>query len=157
MTQSIDDAIAALVTACQGIFSAPYNGLTVYVCESEPDQYQPPLIVAVAMDVRQIPVQRPTMGTRRSRRVEAEIDVVISAYAAGGSAATARTACNGLTNMLESYFRTSPNETLGGACREAWVSAVAGPVGAKVTHPKSGAVTGRVASSVVTVTASIDY
>lgn len=160
MTQSIKATRANLFAACRDtIFTAQVdgNGKPVLVCYGRPGSYQANYIVAV-MNTRQ-PITRPTMGTSRSREKEAQIDVVVSVYVPGTEVAqqTASEACDDLVELLDAYFRTSPNETLGGACREAWVSNIDGPVPDVATNPETKAVTGRIAESIVTVTARVRY
>lgn len=159
MTQSIKGTRAALLTALQTIFTGQVDGRgkPVQVTLGKPGVYQADYIVAV-MNTRR-PIQRPTMGTSRSRHSDAEIDVLISCYVPGAEnvQSTALDACDDLTALIEAYFRTSPQETFGGACMEAWVSGVDGSNPEVVTDPKSKSVTGRLAYSTVTVTARIRY
>lgn len=158
MAQSIKATVSGLYAACVTVYTGQTgaDGSPVLVTYGPPSTYQPEVIVAVGMATRQ-PVTRPTAGTNRSREKAAEVDVVISVFVPGGDVA-ARTAvekCDDLAELLEAHFRTSPNETLGGGCREAFVSRVEGPIPDVVVSPDSGAVTGRVAESTVTVTAFI--
>lgn len=161
MTQTVKGTRAALYTACKNtIYAASVDGrgAPVLVTYGRPGSYQADYIVAVGMGTRQ-PITRPTLGTNRSRQKDVEIDVIVSVYVPGTEVAqqTASEACDDLTELLDTYLRTSPNETLGGACFDSWVSNIDGPVPDVVTNPETKAVTGRIAESVVTVTARIRY
>jgi hypothetical protein len=161
MSQSIRGARDALYTVCKDtIFAGQIDSAEapVLVTYGPPGSYQPNNIVGVGMATRR-PITRPTMGTGRSRNTDAEIDVYISTFVPGTEVAqqTATDACEDLIALLENHFRTSPNETLGGTCREAWVSNVDGPDPELVTNPETKAVMGRTANAVVTVTVSIRY
>lgn len=160
MTQSIKATRAALFAACQAIYTGVLDSSAapVLVTYGKPGAYQSNNIVAVGMANRR-PIARPTMGTGRSREATAEIEVWISVFVPGTEVAqqTASEACDDLVDLLEAYFRASPQEALSGACREAWVSNVDGPNPDVVTNPETKAVMGRVADAVVTVTASIRY
>lgn len=65
------------------------------------------------------------MGTRRPRREDAELDVVLSVFQAGGPEAqqVATELAFALLGDFADYFRTAGNEALGGACDNAFVSA----------------------------------
>jgi hypothetical protein len=134
----------------------------VLVTPGAPGQFQPAAIVAVGWEVR-TPITRPTMGTTRSRDQVAEIDVLMSVWVPGDETAqpVANASVYALLRLLETYLRTSPNEALGGNCRDSYVSnAVLQP---DITYeatddPDQEPVpTGRVASLTVTVTANIRY
>lgn len=160
MSQSVKGVRGALFALCQTLYAseAGSDGKPTLVCYGKPGKYQPGQIVAV-MGARR-PITQPTMGgSQRSRRTEAEFFVVFSVYVPGReeqAQVVASDACDDLIDLLESYFRTSPGETLGGACREALVTNVDGPE-PDVIGSKSGAVAGCSATAVVTVTARIDY
>lgn len=161
MTQSIKGVRAALFAACQTLYGSSRDsvGGEVLVSYGFPGSYQPQTIVAVGLTSRQ-PVTRPTLGTNRSRDKVAQVDVTISVYRAGAAENVQQAAtedCDDLVLLLEAYFRTSPNEALGGACRDAWVSEIDGPNLDPATQLDSGAVTGYTAEAVVTVTANIRY
>lgn len=157
MAQSVKAARQALFTACQEVYTtrADSTGAKVLVCYGLPGSYQPQNIVAV-LDTRQ-PVTRPTMGTSRSRNKDVEIDVTVSVFRAGDETQQQLAAedVDDLVDLLESYFRTSPNERLGGACYDAFVSNIAGPTLFASAQPDSGAVVGYTAEAVVTVTLSV--
>lgn len=160
MSQSIKGVRAGLFAVCQSIYDGQTDtsGAPVLVSYGPPGSYQPQEIVAVGVDCRQ-PVTRPTLGAGRSREKEAEIDVVISVFVPGTEAEqqTASERCDDLADLLDSYFRTIGQETLGDSCREAWLSNISGPVPDLAVDPHSGAVTGRLAESTVTITARIRY
>jgi hypothetical protein len=158
MSQSIAAARDALFTALVALYAAENDtsGSPTLVSYGKPGNYQTQQIIAV-MDTRR-PVVRPTMGTNRSRRSPAEIDVIYSIFVPGAEVAqqTASDACDHLVGLLETYFRTAPNERLGGACRDAYVMNVDGPQ-PEIVATKSGGVAGRTATSVVTVSLVLDY
>ena len=103
------------------------------------------------------------MGPARSREITAEVDLIISVFVGGGEEAQpiATAAALGLQSQLETYFRTSPNETLSGACREAWVSnahlALNVAYGANEDPEVRPVAIGRTADITVTITAAIRY
>ncbi len=160
MTQSVKASRAGLFTVCKTLFAATVDGYgaPVLVTYGPPGVNQPNYVVAVGMATRQ-PITRPTMGTGRSRDTHADIDIVISAYIPGDETVqqAACEAADDLSAAIETYFRTQGNETLGGGCRDAWVSNIDGPIPAVAVHPESNAITGRVGQSTVTVTAAIRY
>lgn len=164
MTQSIAGAVVNLHAACVALYAGTTgtDNQPVLVTLGQPGQYQAYAIVAVGMDLR-LPVTRPTMGTGRSREQEAEIDVLASVYVPGGeeAQATAIAAALDLQEQLETWLRTSPNESLSGACRDSWVSnARIEPAIAwqQFDDPQTPPVAiGRVATNTITVTARIRY
>lgn len=161
MAQSVKGTIDALYsTAKSTIFNGQtgVDGSPVLVSLGPPSTYQPQVIVAVATDVRQ-PKDRPTMGPGRSRETRAEIDVVVSVYVPGGDEVqqTAIDKCIDMCDLLEAYTRTAGNETLGGVCRDHFVSNITGPTPAVFVDPSNGSPMGRVAEATVTVTAFIRY
>jgi len=163
MAQSIGATVDNLFTTCRDTIFAASKGadnMPVFVCLGEPGQYAPATIIAIATDVR-MPITRPTAGTGRSREIQADIDIVISALVPGGPEAqqTAIDAALQLQGLLETYFRTSPNETLGGACREAFVSTaqLQSYIGYQQASQGEPYPIGRVAANTVTVTAHIRY
>ena len=162
MTQSIKSARTALFTACRDtIFAGQVDGTgaPVLVTFGRPGKYQANYIVAVGMSTKR-PIATPTMGTNRSREATAAIEVWFSTYVQGKpdvAQPAAMDACDDLIDLLEAHFRTSPNETLGGACRLALVTNADGPETEPLTNPETKAVTGYMAAAIVTVTASIRY
>lgn len=165
MVQSIQGTLTALHAVCRDTIFANQtgaDGAKVLVSMGDPGQYQAATIVAVGVDIR-LPITRPTAGTGRSREQAAEIDVVISVYVPGGeeAQATANNAALTLQGLLETHFRTKPNEELGGACREAFPSnahLVPSVAFQTFDDPQvAPVVTGRIAENTVTVTAHIRY
>lgn len=158
MAQSIKASVAALYAACQTLYAAQTgpDGSPVLVTYGPPGSYQPEAIVAVAMAVRE-PITQPTASTNRSREKAAEIDVIISVEVHGGDAVAqiAAEKAYDLSELLESYFRTGPNETLGGACRNSFVSRIDFPNLSVTYDPDSGNAVGRNADLTVTVVAQI--
>jgi hypothetical protein len=158
MTQSIKATIAGLYAACQTIYASSVDafGAPVAVAYGPPGVYQPGVIVAVGLTIRQ-PVTRPTMGSNRSREKTAEIDTVISVYIPGDETQqqAASELASDLSELLEAHFRAAGMETLGGGCRDAWVSSITGPDPSVAVDAKSGDAAGRLATSTVTVTAAI--
>lgn len=167
--QSVDKVIDGLTEACRTIYGATldaslgeYAGAwsdgvqdwQLVVVEGAPGNYMPDIIVAVASDVRQS-VERPVMGRNRVREIEVQVDVVISVAIAGNNTAaiTARQVANAAAEPLQIFFR-SGDETLGGACREAFISSLQGPKPSFASGPDGG-VWGRVAEVTATVTAYV--
>jgi hypothetical protein len=118
MAQSVSGSWDALFTALQGLFPDTAGWV---VSPGDPGNYQPDKIVAM-MGVH-VPVAQPTAGTNRSRDKRIEITVAISVYVHGGTEAQqpANQAAWAAADLIEAYFRTSPNEKLGGACYNAFV------------------------------------
>jgi|ERR1019366_3471836 hypothetical protein len=158
MTQSIAGVLDGMYSSFTTLFagSVGTDGAPVLVSFGDPGQYQPSAIVAIMDTTTQI--TRPTMGTNRSREMAADITVVISVYTKGDeSQQQVSTDCAfGLLTLLESNLRTSPNEHLGGASRDAWVSK-ADPIASVAIDPESNAPDGRVTEITVIVTALIRY
>lgn len=146
----------ALFDACQQLYAAA-GALVTF---GQPGDYLPDLIVAV-MECR-TPILRPTQGTGRSREKAAEIDIVFSVFAAGGPevAQAANAAAWEAADQLETWLRADPNQRLGGACRDAWVSnCVATPDIAwdRVDGIAAPIPAGRVVAVTATVRADIRY
>lgn len=164
MAQSVSGVVDALRAACDGIYASVTDetGSPVQVVTSRPGQYQANYIVAVATEIRQ-EIARPTMGPSRPREAVVELDCVLSVYVPGGEDVQQQAIDRALSmqGLLESYLRQSPNETLGGACRDSFVSAsalVPDIAFQSFDDPNMPPVpTGRVAESTVTVTAFIRY
>lgn len=158
MAQSIKATRQGLLAACQSIYTGQtgLDGAPVLVALGPVGTYAPSALVVIATDTQQ-PVARPTAGTGRSREKEATFQVVINVWT-GGTETEQQAAVekvDDLSELLEAYFRVQGQETLGGGCREAWVSNIVGPTPDLTVDPASGAVTGRQAESVITVTARI--
>ena len=158
MAQSIAGVLDAMLASFTTIFagSVGTDGSPVLVSFGDPGQYQPSAIVAIMDTTTQI--SRPTLGPNRSREMAADVSIIISVYTAGdeSSQQVSTDAAFALLTVLEQNLRTSPNERLGGASRDAWVSK-ADPVATVAVDPASGAPTGRVTEIRVTVTALIRY
>ena len=124
MAQSIAGVLDGLYTSFATIYAGQLgtDGSPVLVSFGDPGQYQPSAIVAIMDTTTQI--SRPTLGTNRSREMAAEVSIIISVYTEGGEEVqqTSTDKAFGLLTVLESNLRTSPNERLGGASRDAWVS-----------------------------------
>lgn len=71
-------------------------------------------------------ITKPTAGgARRSREESAEIDIIVSCYRPGDddrAQMAASAAAWAMVDQLEDYLRVRGQETLGGICRDAWVS-----------------------------------
>jgi hypothetical protein len=150
MPQSVTAVWSNLYTACQGLFPAP-----TLVSFGDPGAYQPDVIVAVMGG--KIPVARPTMGTNRSREKTCDVEVMISVYIPGDnqqSQVAAWTAAQAMSDQLEAYFRTAGNETLSGACREAYVSDTVVDL-SNIRDADSGNQSGSIAEITATVTAYV--
>lgn len=159
MSQSIKGARAALYAACRDdIFPTAKDslGAPVQVTYGVPGSYQAQNIAAVGISTQQ-PITQPTLGTNRSREKACSVTVTLSIFRAGDESAQqgASDDCDDLLDLLESYFRTSPNERLGGACRNSFVSSIDGPNLAAAY--KSKAVVGYTATAVATVTIFVRY
>jgi hypothetical protein len=122
MAQSVSGSWAALYDALTGVFAGQDGTL---VSPGDPGNYEPDLIIAV-MGIDLAPITMPTMGTNRSRDKRYTQHVLVSAYVAGGPEAQAPAVANAVAaaELIEAYFRVSPNEKLGGACYNAFVSAM---------------------------------
>lgn len=153
MSQSVAAVRAALLSACESLYASEKDtgGAPVLVCLGPPGSYQPDYLVLVAVETRQ-PSTRLAMGVNQH---EAEIDTVFSCYVPGdeNAASTAADACDHLTDALDAYVKA--NKELGGACMDATVTNIVGPSLETIEHPESHGVTGRLANSVVTVTARV--
>lgn len=117
MAQSVTGAWDALYAALQTLFA---NQQSTLVCAGEPGEFQPDLVISMmGIDA---PITQPTMGTNRSRDKHCTFHVVVSAYVRGGPEAQqpANQMAWAAADSIESYFRTSPNERLGGAAYHAF-------------------------------------
>lgn len=119
MAQSIKATRNNLFTVLGTLFPQTTTSTTL-VSRGDPGEYTPDLIVAM-MGTR-APITQPTAGTNRSRDKRIAIDLVISSYVHGGIEAQqpAEDAAWDAADLIEAYFRTSPNETLSGACYNAF-------------------------------------
>lgn len=119
MAQSVPATWDALFAALDGLFAGQQG---VLVSPGDPGNYEPDLIIAV-MGVT-APMKHPTSGPARSNDERVTIQVLVSAYVAGGPEVQQLANQNAwsASEQIRNYFRTSPNETLGGACYNAFVS-----------------------------------
>lgn len=117
MAQGVSQTWSALFTALGTLFPGPKQ----LVCEGDPGDYQPDLIVSM-MGLRS-PITQPTAGTTRSRDKRIEIDLAISSYVHGGPEAQAPAvqAAWDATDAIEAYLRAGNNSTLGGACYNSYL------------------------------------
>jgi len=115
--KSARDVKAALVALLPTLYPA-----TTLVTYGLPGAYLPDSIVYVG-DQR-FDTTKPTMGTNRSREEIVETEIVFSIFVPGDVEAqkTATDTAYTLALTLDDYLRVKPNETLSGACREAWIS-----------------------------------
>ena len=144
MGSSAPGVKAALQVVLVGLHPDP-----VLVTYGAPGAFQPPEIVAL-LDQR-VTVERPTMSPARPREEIVETDVVFSVFTAGDAEAQ-QLATERAFEMLGpfiDYFKTKPNETLSGACREAWVT---GYVLNESTVPTKDGIAGRLSEITATVT-----
>ncbi|HEY2088604.1 MAG TPA: hypothetical protein VGH54_21615 [Mycobacterium sp.] len=118
MAQSVSGTWDAMLASFKTLFAGQDSTL---VTPGDPGEFQPDLLVCM-MGVRG-PITQPTAGTNRSRDKRIQVTVVVSAYRAGGEEAqqAANDAAWAGADTIEAYFRTSPNERLGGACYNAFV------------------------------------
>ena len=163
MPQSIAGVLDTLYTNLTTLFvgQTGTDGSPVLVTFGPPGQYQPSAIVSILDTTTQI--TRPTMGPNRSREMAADVTAVISVYTPGDETQQQVSTDNAfaLLTVLESNLRTAPNERLGGASWDAWVSKadpVATVVYAYSDDPNAPPVpTGRVTEITVTITTLIRY
>ena len=101
-------------------------------------------------------ITRPTAGgAKRSREEAAEIDLVVSCYRPGDDEEqqlAASAAAWAMVDQLEDWLRIRGTETLGGLCRDAWVSEYSDR-DYRLTDDQ-GYVIGRACDVTVTVTAN---
>lgn len=135
---------AALKAAAEDLFG------TATVCYGDPGSYVPNTVVSIGD--QQFTLEKATMGPR-SREEVVQTEVTISVFAAGGEDAQeiATGEAYDLLLQLDNYLRTKPNEALGDACREAWVSEGA-LVEAKVKGKSGSGIAGRLSAVSATVT-----
>lgn len=172
-SQALDGVIEGLIAmlgttfsltqdATLGVWSGAIGGRQAVVCEGNPGSYEPDIIISIASDASgaagSAAISRPTMGTNRSREIAVEINIAFSVLVYGADIAgrAARQALNALLEPVQLYFRIAGQEVLGGSCREAWVSGFPQiPHVSNAHDSESGAVVGRFADAVLTVTALI--
>jgi hypothetical protein len=118
---------------------------------------QPDIIVGVGNAETEI--ERPAAATSRPREEVTTLTVIFSVFAGGDETVqelVTETAFAMLGTFAD-YFKTKPNETLGGACREAWVSSYTLDEAVATAPNDTTVITGRVAeiTAVLTVKARI--
>jgi len=115
----------------------------------------PELVINIG-NARTTDITRPTMGGSRASRDETfEVDVLISVYEPGDWTVqrTATVKAFAAMAQLDDYLRTwGTNQTLGGVCREAWVSGW--DLAESISDSSNGEVLGRVSDLTTTVTVS---
>ena len=113
---AIPGAKAALVTLLTGLFPG------AQVSYGLPGTYMQADIIVVGNGSARSEQQ--VMGTSRPRREEATIEVTFSCFRGGGqeSQQEATEAAFALAGVFADHFRTQGNETLSGACSNAWVT-----------------------------------
>ena len=170
--QSYEKTVAGIIAALAALFAAtldPVMGeyaahytapsgdiLRLGICEGAPSSYEPDALIVVASDARQT-IERPTMGRARSREITAEVEMIFSVALAGSaiSGQTARQAVNDMALQFANWLRVPGNETLSGACREAWMSSVDGPQVTAIAGQDGQAMWGKQAALTATITANI--
>lgn len=119
MPSSIPPVRAALVTVLQGLYQAPTLVLYGPSGTDLPDEI-------VGLRGSRVPqITRPVSTPTRTREEDVETEVVFSIWtedATGGDDQRIYERAFTLFGLLADYFKTKPNETLGGACREALVT-----------------------------------
>lgn len=101
-------------------------------------------------------ITRPTSGGAiRSREEAAEVEIIVSSYRPGDSDASQQAASEAawaMVDQLHDWLRIRGNETLGGICRDAWMSA-ADDTDYPLTD-ESGLTVGRCCDITMTITAN---
>ena len=134
---------ARLVALMESLF----DSLTL-VCWGPPSTYQPQDIVSVGGQV--IEFGAAPMAPTRPREEIVQTAVTFSSFTTDEQSVATLRAFE-LYDVLADHFKTAPNETLGGACREAIVSGF--EVEEFVTSPAVGSgVMGRTTAITATVT-----
>ena len=143
MPSSAPTVKAALVALMTSLYDSP-----TLVCWGPPTSYQPADIVSVGGQV--VEFGAAPMAPTRPREEIVQTAVTFSSFTASEQqVATAR--AFELYDVLADHFKTGPNETLGGSCREAFVSGL--EVEEFVTSPAVGSgVMGRTTAITATVT-----
>jgi hypothetical protein len=142
---------APLVKAAIVALIASQDSPGTYASYGDPGFYQVNEIVVAGN--QKVQITRPTSANTRPREEQVDTDVIFSVFAPGGpdqqQVATER--AYALLGTFADYFKTKPNETLSGACREAWVSAY-DLVESISVHPDTDEVVGRVSEITAIVT-----
>ena len=102
-------------------------------------------------------ITKPTAGgSRRSREESAEVEMVVSCYRPGDTddaQQEAAAAAWAMADTLHDHLRVRGNETLGGICREAWISEWSDDDGGYRLTDAGGLITGRATDITITITA----
>ena len=143
MPSSAPTVKAALVALMRSLYAEP-----TLVCWGPPTSYQPADIVSVGGQV--VEFGAAPMAPTRPREEIVQTAVTFSSFTASEQQVATVRAFE-LYDVLADHFKTGPNETLGGACREAFVSGL--EVEEFVTSPAvGGGVMGRTTAITATVT-----
>lgn len=118
-----------------------------------PGNNQPDEIIAI-LDQR-LAIERMPMSTARNREETLETQVAVSIYQGGDGPTSQQTATErawAIHDLFDDHVRTKPNETLDGACRDAWISAAELVESRIESNEQPGLVLGRVADLTLTIT-----
>lgn len=145
-------ASPGVMAAVVALLPTLYPDDEVLVCYGAPGSYQPDIIISLG-DVRTIST-RPVHGTARPREETSELDLTFSVYQAGDESVQVLVMQKAyeLRNTFADHFKTKPNETLGGACREAWVTGDDYTPDVAINPADPDTVAGRVATLTSTLT-----
>jgi len=137
-----------------GTQNAMWEDHPLVLVEGAPSVTVPDIIISMGTDARGS-ITRPTLGTPRSRETVLEIDVVISVAIGGDERVQgpARALAYELLEPLLEWFRVHGQETLGGACRDSFVTATPGQPYPATTA--EGSIYGRAYDITATVTAYV--
>lgn len=118
MAQSLTGSWDQLLAVLVALFPA------AVVTSGDPGEYTNDLIVTL-LELR-APISQPVSSPTRPREKVAEVDVLFSAFVAGGEEAQqpANQAAWVAADAFENHFRTKPNEELNGSCRSCFVTSV---------------------------------
>lgn len=121
-----------------------------HVCYGDPGSFLPDTLISIG-DQR-LEFEPGPMSTARPREESVDTDVVFMCFVAGDVEAqkVATDAVYDLADVLGEHLRVKPNETLGGACRSATITA--GALVEAKAKPRGGGVAGRLAALSITVT-----
>lgn len=152
MTSAAPAVKAGLVAACRVVY-ADTSALVTY---GLPGTSRPDEIVAVMGATTN--VERGAMAPARRRREEVETVVVISVSRSGNESVqqVVTERAYELLDLLVEYLRVSPNESLGGACREARVTEHELEESVVYNSRDASKATGRNASIAALVTSTTD-
>lgn len=154
MASSVPAVRAAAVAVLQGLFPPP----TLIVYGAAGSNLADEIVGLGGTTTK---IERPTSTTQRTREETVETEVIFSVWTGAGpeqdQVITERAYV--MLSAFADYFKTKPNETLSGACREALVTAYddAGGVGATYEpdpdSPGGFIVTGRLIEITAVLTA----